>query len=402
MYFPIYYKSLKHDNLMKLYKNNLSKNNHTLIFCAGLRCFINGCYDRTDIYDVINQFSNDYLVVFNQITLYLKSYFPCDLYIEQIPNSLQKYYFPITTVHEQDIDNNDIILTHIIQIESINKWTWMENIKLYIHEKRKIYIYYHSNINISCYHKYIIYNLKDIHLYNNHIQELFNNNKQLILIVTNKQLFDFFSQVLYIPRISYLMNINDINSINSNSIMLNSSIVSIYTYCLPKFFLRNCNNLELVHMSNIIIEMEENVLSYCKKLKYIKWSNNLTHIHNYCLNKCATLKNIIFPKSLQSIGNYCLNNCYHLSFVDTSNTKSIGICFLINSINLTKIILSNHLTHLNHYFLFNCKLLSNINIPPNIIYIGSNSLIHTNILFSVYSSFYYTYYLNSFIPCLHN
>jgi hypothetical protein len=78
----------------------------------------------------------------------------------------------------------------------------------------------------------------------------------------------------------------------------------------------NCEKLEEVIFSGIILKIRSSAFTGCKMLQRIIFPEGLLKISTYAFSWCIMLKQITFPQSLQKLSEYSFSNCRNLENVN--------------------------------------------------------------------------------------
>ena len=128
--------------------------------------------------------------------------------------------------------------------------------------------------------------------------------------------------------------------------------------------------------------------SDCTSLTSITIPNSVTSIGSYAFEGCSSLTSITIPNSVTSIGTYAFDGCYNLylemdyvKYVKVTEDSYVLLGVVNNNLSSYKINLSTKYI-MSHAFM-DCKRLSNIEIPDNVIYMGDRAFYGCSSLTSI-------------------
>lgn len=150
-------------------------------------------------------------------------------------------------------------------------------------------------------------------------------------------------------------------------------------------------NTDIVSISlpSSVTEIGESAFEYCDSLTDITIPNSVTHIGDYAFKSCKSLTNISIPDSIIYIGADAFAYCDNLEYNEYENCKYLGnaknpYCILIGVTNENQ---STYTIHNNTKILdksfCNCKKLTSITIPDNVVSIGCMAFGYCNSLSSI-------------------
>lgn len=81
---------------------------------------------------------------------------------------------------------------------------------------------------------------------------------------------------------------------------------------LPARTLKNCNQLETLHLHSVVTAIEERALSGCSALGHVELGDALESIKDRAFERCEALQTIVLPDSLKTLGTSAFAGCKSL------------------------------------------------------------------------------------------
>ncbi len=180
---------------------------------------------------------------------------------------------------------------------------------------------------------------------------------------------------------------------------------SLRTICVAAF--AGCK-IKSIALPEALKYIDGAAFSECPNLEQVTIPKSVEFIYDQAFKKCSKLKNVIFEQdsNLILISNRAFDNCTgmeNISFANCPNLTAIGPYAFSGAENLLHITFNNSLKYLGCGTFSNCKRLSNILLPSEILsigdyaFMGCESFTHITIPSSVVNPHHYAN--NMFLNC---
>lgn len=161
----------------------------------------------------------------------------------------------------------------------------------------------------------------------------------------------------------------------------------------------NCDNITSFTFHDGITSISESAFSDCNNLSDIVFSNSLLSIGSYAFYGCTGLTSITLPESIESVSAQAFYNCSNLTSVEASDTpikfgenafygcpipaegevKYIGANAVeVENKRLTEYIVKEGTKTISDRCFYNCTNMTSIDLPAEMVYVGSEAFYGCN------------------------
>ena len=174
-------------------------------------------------------------------------------------------------------------------------------------------------------------------------------------------------------------SVTDCSKTAGGSLVIPSSYNGLPVTSIRENTFRDCTNLNSVVLPEGITSIEYRTFYNCTGLSIVTIPNTVTSIGDFSFYNCTSLTDITIPDSVTTIGEESFFNTGITSIVVPDSVTSIGYAAFQNCSSLTNVTLPDALTSLEAFTFVNFPIpfppiLTSINIPSNIEYIGDTAI----------------------------
>ena len=171
-------------------------------------------------------------------------------------------------------------------------------------------------------------------------------------------------------------SVTDCSKTAGGSLVIPSSYNGLPVTSIRENTFRDCTNLNSVVLPEGITSIEYRTFYNCRGLTSVIIPNTVTSIGDFSFYNCTSLTDITIPDSVTTIGEESFFNTGITSIVVPDSVTSIGYEAFRNCSSLTTVTIPDALTRLEAYTFFSSPpfVLTSINIPSNIEYIGDSAI----------------------------